>query len=70
MNDEKNEKKSTYNYQAQKKYNEKNTIVSLKFIHSENEFLQDIEKACKSLGISRQNFIKTAIREKLEQIKM
>lgn len=67
MNDEKNEKKSTYNYQAQKKYNEKNAIITMKFIHSEKEFLQSIEKACNSLGVSRQAYIKMAIREKLER---
>ena len=60
-------KKSTYNYEAQKKYNEKNVIVSLKFLQSEKEFLQSIEKACNILKVSRQAFIKTAIREKLER---
>ena len=70
MNDEKNrEKKSTYNYEAQKKYNEKNVVVSLKFLQSEKEFLQSIEKACNKLEMSRQAFIKMAICEKLEREK-
>lgn len=67
MAENENGKKSTYNYESQKKYNKKNTVVSLKFIHSENDFLQDIENACKSLEISRQSYIKIAIREKLER---
>ena len=63
------EKKSTYNYEAQKKYNEKNVVITLKFIHSEKEFLQSIENACEDLGISRQAFIKAALMEKLESMK-
>ena len=59
------EKKSTYNYEAQKKYNEKNVVISLKFIHSEKSFLESIEKACHNTGMSRQKYIKDAIAEKL-----
>lgn len=70
MNDEKNEKKSTYNYDAQKKYNSKSMHIGLKFIESEKEFYIQIETACNILNCSKQNFIKTAIREKLEQMKM
>jgi len=67
MNNEKqDQKKSTYNYESQKKYNAKNTVISLKFIHSENDFLKQIENASNILGMSRQAFIKQAIREKLE----
>ena len=61
------EKKSTYNYEAQKKYNEKNVVISLKFIHSEKSFLDSIEKACHNTGISRQKYIKDAIMEKLKR---
>ena len=67
MAENENGKKSTYNYESQKKYNEKNVVITMKFIHSEKEFLQSIEKACNSLGVSRQAYIKTAIREKLER---
>ena len=61
------EKKSTYNYEAQKKYNEKNVVISLKFIHSEKSFLDSIEKACHNTGMSRQKYIKDAIKEKLKK---
>ena len=61
------EKKSTYNYEAQKKYNEKNVVISLKFIHSEKSFLDSIEKACHNTGMSRQKYIKDAIMEKLKK---
>ena len=61
------EKKSTYNYEAQKKYNEKNVVISLKFIHSEKSFLDSIEKACHNTGMSRQKYIKDAIMEKLKR---
>ena len=72
MNDEKlrTEKKSTYSYDAQKKYNSKSMHIGLKFIESEKEFYNQIETVCKILNCSKQNFIKTAIREKLEKIKM
>ena len=62
------EKKSTYNYEAQKKYNEKNVVISLKFIHSEKSFLDSIEKACHNTGMSRQKYIKDAIKEKLKNV--
>lgn len=61
------EKKSTYNYESQKKYNENSKIIGLKFIGKEKPFYDEIEKACNSLGMSKQGFIKTAIREKLER---
>ena len=61
------EKKSTYNYEAQKKYNEKSKHVGLKFIESEIEFYNQIEKACNEKGISKQKYIKDAIAEKLER---
>ena len=64
-----NEKKSTYNYEAQKKYNAKNSYINLKFIQSESDFFEQIEKACNILGTSKQGFIKTAIREKLERMR-
>ncbi len=60
-------KKSTYNYESQKKYNAKNSFINLKFIQSENDFLEQIEKACVTLEMSKQGFIKMAIREKLER---
>lgn len=63
-------KKSTYNYESQKRYNSKSMHIGLKFIESEKEFYNEIETACDVLNCSKQNFIKTAIREKLEQIKM
>ena len=67
MAEDENGRKSTYNYESQKKYNEKNVVITMKFIHSEKDFLQSIEKACDSLGMSKQGFIKMAIREKLER---
>ena len=60
-------KKSTYNYEAQKKYNAKNNFVNLKFVQTENDFFECIENACLTLGMSKQGFIKAAIREKLER---
>ena len=59
------EKKSTYNYEAQKRYNEKSRHIGLKFIESEIEFYNQIEKACNEKGISKQKYIKEAIMEKL-----
>ena len=64
---ENTEKKSTYNYEAQKKYNEKSKHIGLKFIESEIEFYNQIEKACNEKGISKQKYIKDAIMEKLEK---
>ncbi|MBQ8246904.1 MAG: hypothetical protein IJZ42_07205 [Lachnospiraceae bacterium] len=61
------EKKSTYNYESQKKYNENSKIISLKFIGKEKPFYDEIEKACVTLEMSKQGFIKMAIREKLER---
>ena len=58
------EKKSTYNYEAQKRYNEKSRHIGLKFIESEIEFYNQIEKACNEKGISKQKYIKEAIMEK------
>ena len=60
------EKKSTYNYEAQKKYNEKSKHIGLKFISSEIEFYSQIEKVCNEKGISKQKYIKDAIMEKLK----
>lgn len=62
-----NEKKSTYNYEAQKRYNSKSMHIGLKFVEGEKEFYNQIEKACDNLNCSKQNFIKTAIREKLKR---
>ena len=45
------EKKSTYNYEAQKKYNEKSKHIGLKFIASEIEFYNQIDKACNVFDI-------------------
>ena len=59
------EKKSTYNYEAQKRYNEKSRHIGLKFIESEIEFYNQIETACNEKGISKQKYIKEAIMEKL-----
>ena len=61
------EKKSTYNYEAQKRYNEKSRHIGLKFIESEIEFYNQIETACNEKGISKQKYIKEAIMEKLER---
>ena len=61
------EKKSTYNYEAQKKYNEKSKHIGLKFIESEIEFYNQIEKACNEKGISKQKYIKKSIMEKLKR---
>ena len=61
------EKKSTYNYKAQKKYNENSKHIGLKFITSEIDFYNQIEKACKKNGISKQKYIKDAIMEKLKR---
>ena len=61
------EKKSTYNYEAQKKKKKKNVVISLKFIHSEKSFLDSIEKACQNTGMSRTKYIKDAIMEKLKR---
>ena len=61
------EKKSTYNYEAQKKYNEKSKHIGLKFIESEIEFYNQIEKACNEKGISKQEYIKDAIMGKLKR---
>ena len=60
-----NEKKSTYNYEAQKKYNENSKHIGLKFIANEIEFYNQIESVCNVKGISKQAYIKSAIREKL-----
>lgn len=62
-----NEKKSTYNYEAQKKYNENSKHIGLKFITNEIDFYNQIEKVCNEKGISKQSYIKSAIREKLEK---
>ena len=59
------EKKNTYNYEAQKRYNENSKHIGLKFIASEIDFYNQIEKVCNTIGCSKQNYIKTAIREKL-----
>ena len=61
------EKKSTYNYEAQKKYNGKSKHIGLKFIASEIEFYNQIETACNGKGISKQKYIKDAIMEKLKR---
>ena len=61
------EKRSTYNYEAQKKYNEKSKHIGLKFIASEIDFYNQIEKVCNENGISKQKYIKVAIAEKLER---
>ena len=61
------EKKSTYNYEAQKKYNEKSKHIGLKFIASEIEFYNQIEKACNENGVSKQKYIKKSIMEKLKR---
>ena len=61
------EKKNTYNYEAQKKYNEKSKHIGLKFIESEIEFYNQIEKVCNEKGVSKQKYIKDAIMEKLER---
>ena len=61
------EKKSTYNYEAQKKYNEKSKHIGLKFVASEIEFYNQIETACNENGASKQKYIKDAIVEKLER---
>ena len=61
-------KATTYNYESQKKYNEKSIHIGLKFIHKEKGFYDEIEKACSGLGISKQAFIKLAIREKLDRM--
>ena len=60
-------KKSTYNYEAQKRYNEKSKHIGLKFIASEIEFYNQIEKACNENGVSKQKYIKDAIVEKLKR---
>lgn len=62
---ENTEKKSTYNYKAQKKYNENSKHIGLKFIASEIDFYNQIEKVCNEKEISKQAYIKSAIREKL-----
>ena len=61
------EKKSTYNYEAQKRYNEKSRHIGLKFIESEIEFYNQIEKVCNEKNMSKQKYIKDAIMEKLER---
>ena len=61
------EKKSTYNYEAQKRYNEKSRHIGLKFIASEIGFYNQIEKVCNEKGISKQKYIKDAIAEKLKR---
>ena len=70
MAENENGKKSTYNYDAQKRYNSKSMHIGLKFIESEKEFYNKIETACDNLNCSKQNFIKTAIREKLDKMEM
>lgn len=67
MTDNKEKKKSTYNYKAQKKYNEKSTHIGLKFIEKEYDLYSQIITACNNLGCSKQSFIKLAIVEKLER---
>lgn len=67
MNEDKTKKKSTYNYESQKKYNSKSTYIGLKFIESEKDFYEQIETACATKKCSKQSYIKTAIREKLER---
>lgn len=62
---ENTEKKSTYNYKAQKKYNENSKHIGLKFIASEIDFYNQIEKVCNEMNCSKQAYIKSAIREKL-----
>ena len=61
------EKKSTYNYEAQKRYNEKSRHIGLKFIASEIDFYNQIEKACNEKNMSKQKYIKDAIMEKLKR---
>ena len=61
------EKKSTYNYEAQKRYNKKSKHIGLKFIESEIDFYNQIEKACNENGVSKQKYIKDAIVEKLKR---
>ena len=61
------EKKSTYNYEAQKRYNEKSKHIGLKFIESEIDFYNQIEKVCIEKGISKQKYINDAITEKLKR---
>ena len=61
------EKKSTYNYEAQKRYNEKSKHIGLKFIGNEIDFYNQIETVCNEKGISKQKYIKIAIVEKLKR---
>ena len=63
------EKKSTYNYEAQKRYNENSKHIGLKFIASEIDFYNQIETACNENGVSKQKYIKDAIAEKLKSEK-
>ena len=60
-------KKSTYNYEAQKKYNANSIHIGLKFIASEKETVEKINYACNKMNVSKQKFIKDAIIEKLER---
>lgn len=60
-------KKNTYNYDSQKRYNDKNKIYSIKYLPSEFDVVNQIEKACERLNMSKQSFIKIAIIEKLER---
>ena len=64
---ENTEKKSTYNYEAQKKYNEKSKHIGLKFVESEIEFYNQIDTACNEKNMSKQKYIKVAIMEKLKR---
>ena len=61
------EKKSTYNYEAQKKYNENSKHIGLKFIENEIDFYNQIETACNEKNMSKQKYIKVAIMEKLKR---
>lgn len=67
MADNTDNKKSTYNYEAQKRYNAKSMHIGLKFVEGEKDFYDQINMVCSDKNCSKQNYIKTAIREKLER---
>jgi hypothetical protein len=56
----------SYNAKADKKYNAKSQSIGIKFTPNESAFHDAIIKYCLDNGMSKQAFVKNAIREKLE----
>lgn len=62
-----NKKKKTYFANSQKRYADKCKVYHVKYIPTEFDSMEAIEKALSVSGMSANAWIKLAIREKLER---